>query len=158
MEVGDPAHPGRRQMTSLPFEDLPEKPAQTASRFDEFWFYAVRKIAKGDARKAYRAAIKRESEDKIIRKWIEFNKRASGGCWLSEAQKKFIPYPATWLRADQWEDEYDTPSKPDPDLAWQHKAAMAKTSWGRHNVPRQDKEELHRMGLLTDDELAEALR
>lgn len=146
-------------MTSLPFEDLPETPAKPANRFDEFWSYAMKKVGKLNAAKAYAGAIKQGyDEDIIMVAWIAFNKRALGRCAIVPIHKQFIPYPATWIRGGYWMDEYDTPSKPDPDLAWQHKAAMAKTDWGRHKVPRQDLEELHRMGLLTDDELAEALR
>ena len=101
-------------MTLLPFEVLPKTPAQKRDRFAEFWSYAKRKVAKGAAERAYQKAIKLADEDTIMLAWIEFNKRVSGGFWLSEAQKKFIPYPATWLNQRRWEDEYDTAPRRQP--------------------------------------------
>lgn len=101
-------------MTQLPFEDLPETPASllASNRFDEFWSYAIRKIAKKDARKAYAAAILRANEDWIMTAWIEFNKRALGQCRIVQIEHQFVPYPVTWLRQDRWEDDYCEPIKP----------------------------------------------
>lgn len=135
-------------MTSLPFEDLPAE----ADEFDDlFWPGWPLKIGKKDARKALRKALDRADIGRILDGRDSYIRhKPPWQNWM---------HAATYLNGDHWEDCYMAESqKPDPDLAWQHKAAMAKTSWGRHNVPRQDIEECHRRGLLTDDELAEALR
>lgn len=66
--------------------------------FDEFWQAYPRKIAKGDARKAWAQTEKiRPSLDAVLNA-IEQQKAA----WDNP---KFIPYPATWLRAERWDDE-----------------------------------------------------
>lgn len=143
-------------MTSLPFEDLPEK--VDPDRFAEFYNTYPLKVKRPRTQRAYLKALKAASHDDIMEGLHLYIQYKPDYCdWA---------HPSTWLNDCRWQDELNhplrrqpgTPSKPDPDLAWQHKAAMAKTSWGRHKVPRQDIEECHRRGLLTDEEKAEALR
>lgn len=70
--------------------------------FDQFWAAYPRRIAKGDARKAWgqTASIRPPLAD-VLKAVAEARKHWDSG--------KFIPYPATWLRAERWDDEYDTP-------------------------------------------------
>ncbi len=66
--------------------------------FDKFWQAYPRKIAKGDARKAWTQTQKIRPELDFILRAIEAQKET----WENP---KFIPYPATWLRAERWDDE-----------------------------------------------------
>ena len=71
--------------------------------FEKFWKAYPRKIAKGDARKAWVQTEKiRPSVDDLI-KAIEAAKKTDN--WRGSAGM-FIPYPATWLRGERWEDDY----------------------------------------------------
>lgn len=69
--------------------------------FDEFWAAYPKKKSKGAARKAWdKLKPSPEMRAKILRS-IERAKQSSD--WL-EADGKYIPYPATWLNAEGWED------------------------------------------------------
>ena len=79
--------------------------ADAASKSDDGFaaFYAAypKKVGKGQAVKAWRAAIKKASPDDImaglepaVAKWA-----------LGDPQ--FIPNPATWLNGERWDDELD---------------------------------------------------
>ena len=72
--------------------------------FDEFWKVYPRKVAKGDARKAWKQmATIRPPLEKLIRAVIVA--RATED-WRKDGGK-FVPYPATWLRAERWEDVHE---------------------------------------------------
>ena len=66
--------------------------------FDTFWQSYPRKIAKGDARKAWQQTEK-------IRPSLDFILQAIEAQKATWDNPKFIPYPATWLRAERWDDE-----------------------------------------------------
>lgn len=69
--------------------------------FETFWKAYPRKIAKGDARKAWLQTAKiRPDLDLVLKAVSEARKH-----WDNPA---FIPYAATWLRAERWDDCYDT--------------------------------------------------
>lgn len=73
-----------------------------ASGFEKFWGIYPRKKSKGDAEKAWKAIAPDEKlqgqiNDGVERATISADWRKEGG--------KYIPYPATWLRAKGWEDE-----------------------------------------------------
>jgi len=68
--------------------------------FDEFWSLYPRKIAKATARKAW---AKLSAEQQLMAA-----KAIDSHCqyWRAkETELEFIPYPATWLNAERWEDE-----------------------------------------------------
>jgi len=74
------------------------------SDFDEFWALYPKKIAKGDARKAW-------GQTQAIRPPIKYmieaiKKHCQQDQWMREGGK-FIPHPATWLRQERWEDEVE---------------------------------------------------
>lgn len=69
--------------------------------FDQFWAIYPKKIAKGDARKAWKQTEKIRPELTQIIKAIQEAKKQ----WDNP---QFIPYPATWLRAERWDDCYET--------------------------------------------------
>ena len=107
-----PAAPGAYAQIDLP-EPRGEKPARKKSKnngaseltpdaFDTFWAAYPRKISKGDARKAW-GKIQPDSE--LLTKMLTSLGRAKTCHDWTKDGGQFIPYPATWLRAEGWEDE-----------------------------------------------------
>jgi hypothetical protein len=70
--------------------------------FDQFWAAYPKKVAKADARKAW-------AQTKDVRPDISVLLTAIAAVCKTESWMKqggtFIPYPATWLRGERWEDE-----------------------------------------------------
>ena len=91
--------------------------ASTPDLFPDWWAIWEKKKAKGDAAKAYKAAVpKKISHDDLMAKtrayWDHVKK--------SGTDLQYVPYPATWLRAEQWDDDLTLnaksggrPSKPE---------------------------------------------
>lgn len=69
--------------------------------FNEFWEIYPRKMAKGDAIKAWQQMDAMQHFGKIIE---AVNVSSKMEAWVKEGGR-FIPFPATWLRAQRWEDE-----------------------------------------------------
>lgn len=79
------------------------------SDFGIFWAVYPKRVAKKDAEKAWK---KLTSEQKVramdaLPKHIEH--------W---ADSEFIPYPATWLNGERWEDELEERKVVPVDRAW----------------------------------------
>ena len=90
--------------------------AREPSRFPDWWTIWGKKKAKGDAEKAYKTALKKISHDDLMAKTQAYwdHVKASG------TDLQYVPYPATWLRAEQWDDDLTPnaksggrPSKPE---------------------------------------------
>lgn len=80
--------------------------AQTErDRFDEFWCEVPRKIGKGQARRAWSAALKKADADTIISGVRRYAAERRG------EDQKFTAHPATWLNGERWEDEPVKPKK-----------------------------------------------
>lgn len=73
-------------------------PSLEESRFDEFWAVYPRKVAKGDARRAWVKAIRVAGADEII-----------GGASRYAADPnrtaEYTAHPASWLNGERWEDD-----------------------------------------------------
>lgn len=84
--------------------DLRERPTTPASPngFDRFWSAYPKKKAKGDAEKAWKQ-IKPDSD--LLAVILAAIDRAKGSDDWTKDSGKYIPFPATWLRAKRWEDE-----------------------------------------------------
>jgi hypothetical protein len=78
-----------------------DMPKQMQALFDTFWKAYPKKRNKGDARKAWKQ-IQPSSE--LLTKMLSALERAKT-CdgWIEEGGR-YIPYPASWLRAEGWED------------------------------------------------------
>ena len=101
---------GKSDNASLPIDDTPSSQKKTgAGKYpaDFLEWYAIypRKKAKGDALKAYRAARKEIGHLELMEKTRKFVRYVE----QSQQEQKYVPYPATWLRASRWEDELETP-------------------------------------------------
>ena len=70
--------------------------------FDEFWKEYPRKCAKGDARKAWLQTEQLRPSLNDLIKALKVAKRTDQ--WRQDGGK-YIPYPATWLRQERWEDQ-----------------------------------------------------
>lgn len=72
--------------------------------FDIFWATYPRKIKKGDARKAWcqTKAIRPPLADLVT----AVERAKSCEQWVKDGGR-FVPYPATWLRAEQWDDVHE---------------------------------------------------
>jgi len=80
-----------------------EKPTETG--FDKFWELYPRKIAKASARKAWNKATKTIPADELLKLVKAYSESK-----LPEST--FIPYPASWLNNDRWDDVEITDNKP----------------------------------------------
>lgn len=70
--------------------------------FERFWENYPRRLARRDAEKAWAkiAAHKHVDVMEALRKHLMMWKQQG-------TEKKFIPYPATWLNGARWEDEIE---------------------------------------------------
>lgn len=71
--------------------------------FEQFWSVYPRKVSKGAAERAWRALKPDSHLAARIHLALEVAKQSES--WQKEGGQ-FIPYPATWLRAKGWLDEY----------------------------------------------------
>ena len=72
--------------------------------FDEFWAIYPKKVAKADARKAWlqTKSVRPALSDLIT----AINQACKTEQWMKSGGS-FIPYPATWLRGERWEDVHE---------------------------------------------------
>ncbi len=79
-----------------------EKGWSMTEEFEQFWNYYPRKVGKLDAIKAFSSVIRQgyKAED-ISAGALAFAEM----CRREGTEPRFVPYPATWLRAGRWMDE-----------------------------------------------------
>lgn len=82
-------------------EQEQEQTSAEWSDFDQFWFIYPKHKAKADAEKAWKA-IKDRPPLAVILGAIQ--RQSQSYDWRKE-KGKFVPYPATWIRARRWEDD-----------------------------------------------------
>lgn len=87
--------------------------AHAGASFDDFYAIWPNKKKRPDAMKAWTAAIRRADPDQILAVATEYAAN------LHRPAKQFVPYPATWLRNDCWDDPMPTAPEPEPDKPWQ---------------------------------------
>jgi len=111
----DNAQSGYTQV-GFPVDDLPDDNSrnqqgkktksnmskQQQDAFENFWTEYPKKFNKGDARKAWKQ-IQPSSE--LLTKMLSALGRAKTCSRWKKDGGQYIPYPATWLRAEGWEDE-----------------------------------------------------
>lgn len=74
--------------------------ASVIKSFNEFWDIYPKHLQKGEARKSFFKAVHRVGDVDVI---LEGARRMAADPNLPV--KQFIPYPATWLNRDGWDDE-----------------------------------------------------
>ena len=70
--------------------------------FEAFWAAYPRKTAKGSARKAWEQLSPDAALVERMLDAVTWQRRQPQ--WLQQ-DGDFIPYPATWIRAERWDDE-----------------------------------------------------
>lgn len=73
----------------------------TDTPFEQFWAIYPRRVAKGDARRAW-AKVPPDLYSRILEA-VRQN-LAENDQWRRDGGR-FIPYPATWLNQERWDDE-----------------------------------------------------
>jgi hypothetical protein len=93
-------------MNNLGSNNLGNITNNTSSKDDDFEFRFnllyndyPRKIGKGAARNALKAALKKTDYENLFSKVIDFSIAMEG------KDPKYIPHMATWLNQERWEDE-----------------------------------------------------
>ena len=123
-EHSRPAGSGESTPPSKPAKPGPaEHPA-----FAEFWAAYPRRIARADALKAWTAAVKTAKGPGPV---IAGARAYAARCRAAATAAQYIAYPATWLRAERWNDpEEPAPSPAPPRQDWAAQAAArADASW-----------------------------
>ena len=82
--------------------ELIQKNSPQLQGFDLFWIAYPKKKARIDAQKAWLQVEKLRPPIEKLLASIEQQKRSLA--WQRDFGE-YIPYPATWLRAGQWDDE-----------------------------------------------------
>ena len=105
--------------------------------FKDFWENYPRKIGKGKARERYQEQLETASPDVLL----DAVKNFAEECRVQQTEKRYIPYPSTWLNQGRWKD-YGVAPKPAAGKV--HQASM----WAEEYMTRLEKE-----GNYTHDEL-----
>lgn len=104
--VPDPQEPGvpapqepqvRREQEPINNNQLTSK-SSIEDEFEQWWKHVPRKEAKGDARKAFKAALKKTSLEVLT------NSMQRYALTVRDSEKRFIKMPAGWLRDERWND------------------------------------------------------
>ena len=67
--------------------------------FDDLWKMYPKKVGKGQARKAFTAALRKVEHDKIHLALVDYVRSTQGD------DKKYLPHLSTWLNGERWDDE-----------------------------------------------------
>lgn len=67
--------------------------------FEDFWQVYPKKVGKGQARIAFRSALKKATKDELIAAAQAFAQQHAA------TDKQFIPHASTWLNGERWLDE-----------------------------------------------------
>jgi len=94
-----------------PYRLKQEETKSVTEQFNIFWEAYPKRKSKGQAEKAFTKLNPSGELLKTILASIEWAKESID--WQKD-DGKFIPYPATWLNARGWEDEYEKPPDDKP--------------------------------------------
>lgn len=75
--------------------------------FEKFWEVYPKKKSKGQAEKAF---IRINPNEQLLATMLAKIEQARTSEDWTKSNGQFIPYPATWLNAQGWEDEYQQPT------------------------------------------------
>jgi len=91
----------RKGSISCASADAEREPDPIAEDFEEWYAAYPRKRGRGQALKAYKAARKKVGADVLLAR-LRQQLQA-----LTARGPEFVPYPATWLNGERWDDEPD---------------------------------------------------
>jgi hypothetical protein len=81
--------------------------------FDQWWEHVPKKVAKGQARKAWAAAVKKAGGAHVL---IDATRKGVG--WNMDSDHRYRPNPSTWLNGERWADDTTTARKAQSDDSW----------------------------------------
>lgn len=87
-----------------PEPEMPQRQDPNAL-FGEWWQFVPRRVSKGQAEKAYRAALKHATPAELLAGIQRFAEQVQG------EDPRFIAHPATWLNGKRWLDEPAPPQE-----------------------------------------------
>jgi hypothetical protein len=87
--------------------------AELEAAFEEWWLFYPRKIGKGQARKAYAAAIKKGSPSDLLMGVQRFAEHLR----VQRTEERYIAHGATWLNGERWLDELPDATAAQPQKA-----------------------------------------
>lgn len=85
---------------------MPTPEPELSIEFSDFWGMYPRRVAKKDARKAW-DKITPKLHNQILTALFEWSR-----IWKDRGEIEYIPYPASWLNGERWEDEYPPHHRP----------------------------------------------
>lgn len=85
---------------------MPNQEPDLSIDFTDFWGMYPRRVAKKDARKAW-DKITPKLHNQILTALFEWSR-----IWKDRGEIEYIPYPASWLNGERWEDEYPPHHRP----------------------------------------------
>ncbi|MDE3023487.1 MAG: YdaU family protein [Pseudomonadota bacterium] len=100
-----PVWPGAAEFNIDPEDEPPPKPPGRRGEcagdpdFERFWAGFPRKVGKGQARRAWQAAIRKAEPDAIIAAML---------AQRFDPRERFQPHPTTWLNGERWLDQQQT--------------------------------------------------
>ena len=106
-----------RDRDILLIPDGPSVNEPPKKNFPDWWSVWEKKVSKGDAEKAYKAAVpKKISHDDLMAKTTAYWSHVK----TSGTDLQYVPYPGKWLRAEQWDDDLGPSQAPrlDPLKDW----------------------------------------
>lgn len=113
-------------------------PQREPPGFPAFWAAYPRKVAQAAARKAWNALAPDEVTQAAIQRALAWQRSTVD--WTRDGGR-YVPYPATWLRAERWLDEHHTTTEDSDDqMLWGWECTNAACPDGRfHRTTRADK-------------------
>jgi hypothetical protein len=101
--------------------------------FEKFWAAWPKRIAKADARKAW--AQTKDFRPDLETLLLAVKAHSKTESWLKDSGK-YIPYPASWLRGERWEDELtvDIPKDIVNEKPWHETATGIEIKGREHNL------------------------
>ena len=95
-------HKETESETETESESESEKRKAHEGRFERFWKAYPKKVSKPGAKKAF---DKLKPTDELLQTMLTAIERQKGSEQWTKDNGQFIPYPATWLNNNRWEDE-----------------------------------------------------
>lgn len=115
--------------------------------FEEWWSLYPRKIGKGQARKAFRSALKKTDISSLVSGVEAYAESVAG------KDQQYIAHPATWLNGERWDDE---PPSSDPEWPRHPDAPDNRTVFELSDEEYAERERIHRERLQAKREAAAA--
>lgn len=106
--------------------------------FSDFWGMYPRRVAKKDARRAWEK-IPEKMYPAILAALFEWRR-----IWQDRNEIEYIPYPASWLNGERWEDEFPPHHRPYTDRGQAVQAAKVEQA-ERRPMPAHIKDAIMRM-------------